>query len=597
MKMSQKIYFINAINNGNIQEMIHLLENGADINLENSLLLSKAIQSNNYDSVKFLLDNGINTNSRNFLSEAIESIDILELLLENKINNDINQAFLRSCKNNFPDAVQILIKYGTNIHYNNDKPLIISCKKGFINIVEILLNNGADIRARKQYPVIAAIKSGYIDIVKLLFERGACVQINDYQCIFKAINLKYNDIAKYLLEVNSFKNRYWEKINKDLYKRLIPFCADHNNLEMMVWIIETYLSESNLTEIFKDDKIINMAAFNNNYDIVKYIIENHSNENSYLIIFERSICDGCSDVFMMLINLVPIYKHYYNLTKNEFMQLIDIAASNNCEKIFGILCNTYLFFNNDDELKEINDTYGRFFVKSCIDNTFDEFKIIISGYCSRSKICDSFLSDFLETKIFDNYYKLDLLEKIMDGYTVKNRMIDLLLEYLIYNFPKNVYYKFIKKYFSKIFYYRNAVNYIYDLDDYELFVNLLINNYIFTKHYKNIIPALFRDDRTPELYAIIDSFESGSKYFEYIFKRSVSKKNKNITAYILTIHSRYSNDLSIFIDDYPLRTMKELFKYFKGHYYYEIITKRFGIKNMQYKNNICDMFGKSIMKF
>ena len=145
--------------NGHVGEMIKLLEQGANINIQNeegTTLLMKAIVRNNLKMVKFLISKGAN------------------LVITDKFGHDALDWALIS--GNLEAAVY-LVENNVDLNRKNKKGytrLCASVLMGNTPSVYFLLNNGADVTKKSDNgltPLRAAKQYNYMHIAKILNEK------------------------------------------------------------------------------------------------------------------------------------------------------------------------------------------------------------------------------------------------------------------------------------------------------------------------------------------------------------------------------------------------------------------------------------------
>ena len=116
------------------------------------------------------------------LNEAIKANNlnrVQELILD---GSDENKALNKACEEGQLEVVELLLKYGADVHTNNDEALRIACEEGELKVVEVLLEYGADVHACNDEPLRKVCQNEYfeyfnryIEVVKLLLEHDADV--------------------------------------------------------------------------------------------------------------------------------------------------------------------------------------------------------------------------------------------------------------------------------------------------------------------------------------------------------------------------------------------------------------------------------------
>lgn len=161
--------------------------------------LTTSVIKRDISNLKCLIDNGININCADNDSGMTplmyifdydygfeyyyDKSHMLEFLLEHGANVNANyknsdSIFMMAINNDaFFKDLELLIKYGANINYqNNDgySPLHIACMDNYSDIVELLLNNNANINQQSNdgdTALIIASKNGNYNIIRLLLDK------------------------------------------------------------------------------------------------------------------------------------------------------------------------------------------------------------------------------------------------------------------------------------------------------------------------------------------------------------------------------------------------------------------------------------------
>ena len=198
---------INYLPNNNYQPFIDILNNKkvSEMLLDNMTM--EMLLHANVAGVKYFIDLGGKISNIYLLSRInynfVDSPDVLKYLVENKkINirtNDYSLILLRSITYNKFNKVKFLVENGTDIHINNDEPLMTAITYGHLDIVKVLVKNGADIHVDNDLPLINASGYGYLNIVKVLVENGANVKAQNSKALEVALEQDHEDVANYLV--------------------------------------------------------------------------------------------------------------------------------------------------------------------------------------------------------------------------------------------------------------------------------------------------------------------------------------------------------------------------------------------------------------
>ena len=86
-------------------------------------------------------------------------------------------------------VVQFLVASGANVHANNDQALRSASESGHLPVVEVLVASGADVHAVDDYALRRASKYGHLPVVKVLVQAGANVHAaGDYALRYASSN-------------------------------------------------------------------------------------------------------------------------------------------------------------------------------------------------------------------------------------------------------------------------------------------------------------------------------------------------------------------------------------------------------------------------
>ena len=192
-----------AVKTGGIEAVRFLIEQGADLNIQNALgytALIVAAEKGHTDIVKLLIENGADLDMQNItfghtaLTVAAEEghIEIVKLLIDNYYNINIK-------------------------NYDNDTALLLALHENNMEIVKYLLEKGADPNIQNRFRITAlmeAVNRENIELVKLLIEKGADLNKTDtnktdtgYTALTWAVVSGNVELVKLLIEEGADLNK------------------------------------------------------------------------------------------------------------------------------------------------------------------------------------------------------------------------------------------------------------------------------------------------------------------------------------------------------------------------------------------------------
>jgi ankyrin repeat protein len=206
-----------------------------DVNKQKILnkALYKAVQNGRTAVIHELLKAGSDPNNMPNLVIACQKgyTRILDSLLKYGANIHINnnKPLLEAIKNNNTGCVNILVVHGANIHIENDLPLIEACRKRNCSIVSTLVKNGADVDAQNGLPILESAASGFNDIIDILLQAGVDVNIENDLALKNAV--KGNHILSMISLINAGADRsiLEESTNLDQTTKTILDAFTKNN--------------------------------------------------------------------------------------------------------------------------------------------------------------------------------------------------------------------------------------------------------------------------------------------------------------------------------------------------------------------------------
>ena len=82
--------------------------------------------------------------------------------------DELDNNLIKAIDDNDLEKIKYSLKYGANIHVENDYPLRWACGKGHLEIVCFLVEHGANVHADNDYALRLASQNGHLDVVKYL---------------------------------------------------------------------------------------------------------------------------------------------------------------------------------------------------------------------------------------------------------------------------------------------------------------------------------------------------------------------------------------------------------------------------------------------
>ncbi len=268
-----------------------------------------AIDGGYLDVVKHLIDK---SNTQNDLHHALKhaslkkNLEIIQYLIEKganiHMNNDIilrNAAFSGNL-----EIVKYLVSIGANIHTADNYAIRWAAREGYLEIVEYLLDCGVDICANNNYALKCIIEHGHPLIVKYILELG------DYDKIYNKFkseptNVKYYENNRKLksiithcsLEkvVDSIDNGYYIHDEDDY---ILRHSARQGRLQIVKFLIDqgAYIHA-------RDDYALRWAARRGHLSVVKYLVKKGAitnTNNNYAM--KWALIKGHTDVVEFLEN-------------------------------------------------------------------------------------------------------------------------------------------------------------------------------------------------------------------------------------------------------------------------------------------------------
>ncbi|MCK5894369.1 MAG: ankyrin repeat domain-containing protein [Endozoicomonadaceae bacterium] len=287
----------NAVLNGQLDEVITLLEKYDEINIKNSegyTLLMLAVMSNNCNMVALLLESGadIEAGNNDVSIDFDENHDALTILdnidnVNQKESGIYKTPLALAVKEGNCDMVKLLLDKGAKVNSGYSNVDIIPIPFIFDHINERNRHKIYSEKIRGGVPLIMAIKRGSHEIVQMLVKRGANVDFGtalEGAPLSFAIRINCFTIVDFLLENDADVNisSYPE------YTTPLSEAIEHENINMILRLLH---KKANINSKEKIPPMIR-AAKNNNLEIVKILLNQcgikHGSPEKYAIFAEAA---------------------------------------------------------------------------------------------------------------------------------------------------------------------------------------------------------------------------------------------------------------------------------------------------------------------
>ena len=133
---------IKASQNGYLEVVKYLVEQGANVSTNNDYSLRMASRYGHLEVVKYLVDQGANVHARN--DDALRwasrygHLKIVKCLVEQGASIYNEHDLILAIINEHLEVVKYLVEQGTNIHAQNDRALRFARKNGHLEIINYL---------------------------------------------------------------------------------------------------------------------------------------------------------------------------------------------------------------------------------------------------------------------------------------------------------------------------------------------------------------------------------------------------------------------------------------------------------------------------
>jgi ankyrin repeat protein len=223
-----------AINEGNLEIIMYLLDSGADINTVDArgqTPLHESCKQGKIEISRFLIKNQADINIRDVDGKTPLHSGISEMLIQGTDLAFFNNGYLKeiarlidndllgsktgwtpiyvAASNGHVELLKFLIERGDSVHTPNNlgcTPLQTASFDGNLKIINILIENGADVNKADvagYSPLYTAANNGHLEAVKLLIEKGADInQLGNsgWTPLFSAAISGFPEIVKLMID-------------------------------------------------------------------------------------------------------------------------------------------------------------------------------------------------------------------------------------------------------------------------------------------------------------------------------------------------------------------------------------------------------------
>lgn len=250
-----------AVKNNSLEKVQKLLIDGADVHIDNDILIRLACDSGYTLIAKTLLCAGADVHVLDDIPITLAiikgHIETVRLLLEYNANvhNRMEAPLVYTCIHNHPKITKLLLEHGADVY--NEEMIGLTCQKNRVEILRILLEFGAISRPESINPFLPrkelirrSFVSGYMEIVQLLLEYGVKLSKESIEKIPKNDIINFKGIIRlYYRDLNTDLNpdevRSVGITLKDDEARYIPFLFEKEGMyrynQDLVNKISTYL--------------------------------------------------------------------------------------------------------------------------------------------------------------------------------------------------------------------------------------------------------------------------------------------------------------------------------------------------------------------
>lgn len=191
-----------------------LLDNGADINVKESIALRGAMRYGRETTVHLLLDKGADVDSGFLHAVDLAIYPVLEdyTLLMLDTGADINfrdgEALYVASSHGKDEKVQLLLDRGADPNAGGGRALLAASEEGRDKVVKLLLDGGADVNVRDGQALYVASSQGRDKLVQMLLDRGADSNAGNGRALLAASEEGADKVVKLLLDGGADPNAH-----------------------------------------------------------------------------------------------------------------------------------------------------------------------------------------------------------------------------------------------------------------------------------------------------------------------------------------------------------------------------------------------------
>ena len=153
--------------NLSIDQLRKCIEDGADPNASEGIVLTNAVESQDMAKVQFLLDQGASPVVAKTAIKKAKSLPLIKLLIKYRSavpNEVINEYIMKDY-----DSVVYILENGISPNVANGLPLRQAVKEDNVKIIDLLMKNGADLTIRRFIAIKWAIENDNLKVADYLF--------------------------------------------------------------------------------------------------------------------------------------------------------------------------------------------------------------------------------------------------------------------------------------------------------------------------------------------------------------------------------------------------------------------------------------------